>query len=65
MIFHGCSGGFRYWFSSLSSRPSRVSILGYAAGALEMLQEGMKVRAQFADTGVSRYVLELQQLPSS
>ncbi|MEC7371110.1 MAG: hypothetical protein VX709_17610 [Pseudomonadota bacterium] len=42
-----------------------MSILGYAAGALEMLQEGMKVRAQFADTGVSRYVLELQQLPSS
>lgn len=41
------------------------SILGYAAGALELLQEGMKVSAQFADTGVSRYVLELQQLPSS
>jgi hypothetical protein len=58
-------GGFRYYFSSQGSKPSRVSILGYEAGALELLQVGMKVRVQFADTGVSRYVLKLQQLRSS
>ena len=42
-----------------------MSNLGYEAGALELLKVGMKVRVQFADTGVSRYVLKIQQLPSS
>ena len=59
-------GGFTYYFGSpILDNSSEVKLYGVGFGSLEMLTVGMKVRVVFADTGVSRYVVLLEQLSST
>ena len=59
-------GGFTYYFGSpILDNLSEVKLYGVGYGSLEMLNVGMKVRVRFADTGVSRYVVLLEQLSST
>ncbi len=56
-------GGFRYYFGSpVLGNSSEVRMYGASFGSFEMLSVGMKVRVRYADTGVSRYVVLLEQL---
>jgi len=59
-------GGFTYYFGSpIYGNSSEVKLYGVGFGSFEMLYVGMKVKVHFADTGVSRYVVLLEQLSSS
>ena len=58
-------GGFRYYFGSpVLDNSSEVRMYNTSFGSFEMLSVGMKVRVRYADTGVSRYVVLLEQLSS-
>ena len=59
-------GGFTYYFGSpVLGNSSEVKLYGVGFGSFEMLHVGMKVKVRFADTGVSRYVILLEELSST
>ena len=59
-------GGFTYYFGSpVYDNSSEVKLYGVGFGSFEMLRVGMKVKVRFADTGVSRYVVLLEELSST
>lgn len=59
-------GGFTYYFGSpIYGNSSEVKLYNVGYGSFEMLYVGMKVKVRFADTGVSRYVVLLEQLSST
>ena len=59
-------GGFTYYFGSpIYGNSSEVKLYGVGFGSFEMLNVGMKVKVRFADTGVSRYVVLLEELSST
>ena len=58
-------GGFRYYFGSpVLDNSSEVKMYGASFGSFEMLSVDMKVKVRYADTGISRYVVLLEQLSS-
>ena len=57
-------GGYIYYFGDpRDGDASKVTLYGYHSGAFELLKVGMKVTMRYAEYGIGRYVLSLEQLP--